>query len=82
VFRDTSIQGQVLVTARRRHEANPEQEYASNEQTAKPPKVLTAAVVGAYGASEPLMLCPQCQTTVVYQEGCYICPECGWGACS
>jgi ribonucleoside-diphosphate reductase alpha chain len=27
-------------------------------------------------------LCPQCYSFVVFQEGCYICPECGWGACS
>ena len=26
--------------------------------------------------------CPQCYGFVVFQEGCYICPECGWGACS
>lgn len=25
--------------------------------------------------------CPQCYGFVVFQEGCYICPECGWGAC-
>jgi len=27
-------------------------------------------------------ICPQCYGFVVFQEGCYICPECGWGACS
>ena len=27
-------------------------------------------------------VCPQCYGFVVFQEGCYICPECGWGACS
>jgi ribonucleoside-diphosphate reductase alpha chain len=27
-------------------------------------------------------VCPQCYSFVVFQEGCYICPECGWGACS
>jgi ribonucleoside-diphosphate reductase alpha chain len=26
--------------------------------------------------------CPQCYGFVVFQEGCYICPECGWGLCS
>jgi len=26
-------------------------------------------------------VCPQCYGFVVFQEGCYICPECGWGAC-
>ncbi len=27
-------------------------------------------------------VCPQCYGFVVFQEGCYICSECGWGACS
>jgi len=26
-------------------------------------------------------VCPQCYGFVVFQEGCYMCPECGWGAC-
>ena len=30
----------------------------------------------------PTDVCPQCYGFVVFQEGCYICPECGWGACS
>jgi len=30
----------------------------------------------------PPTVCPQCYGFVIFQEGCYICPECGWGACS
>jgi ribonucleoside-diphosphate reductase alpha chain len=83
VFRDTSIQGQVLVAAGKKQESTAEHEATRNEPVARAPKVLTMPIVGASrGSSEQLKLCPQCQTTVVYQEGCYICPECGWGACS
>jgi len=83
VFRDTSIQGQVLVAAGKKQEKTGEHETNRNEPAARVPKVLTMPIVGAsHSSSEQLKLCPQCQTTVVYQEGCYICPECGWGACS
>jgi len=82
VFRDTSIQGQVLVTPSNKHEGNPQREDDPNGQTARSPKVLTAPIIGASHGTLEVKLCPQCQTAVVYQEGCYTCPECGWGACS
>ncbi len=82
VFRDTSIKGQVLVAPRKKHETAEEQNRAE-EQPARAPQLLTAPLVGASrGISEQIKLCPQCQSQVVFQEGCYTCPECGWGACS
>ncbi len=83
VFRDTSIKGQVLVAPRRMHEKAGEQPETENTQATQAPKILAVPLVGAsYGVAEQIKLCPQCQSEVVYQEGCYICQECGWGACS
>jgi ribonucleoside-diphosphate reductase alpha chain len=82
VFRDTSIQGQVLVAPRKRHEASVGRENSPNEPVRAPQLLTVPLVGGSRGASEQLKLCPQCQTTLVFQEGCNICRECGWGACS
>ena len=82
VFRDTSIKGQVLVAPRKKHESSQGQEKLE-DQVPNAPKLLAVPLVGgSQGASEQLKICPQCTSQVVYQEGCYICPECGWGACS
>jgi ribonucleoside-diphosphate reductase alpha chain len=85
VFRDTSIKGQVLVSPKRKEEREvPTSDYNTNdESTVSPPRILAMPLVGASQRStEQIKFCPQCQTQVVYQEGCYICPECSWGACS
>jgi ribonucleotide reductase alpha subunit len=82
VFRDTSIKGQVLVAPRKKQEPNTEHNSTTNDQAARAPQLLTMPLVGGSGVSEQVKLCPQCTTQVVYQEGCYICPECGWGACA
>lgn len=26
-------------------------------------------------------VCPECSSQVVYQEGCKMCPSCGWSKC-
>jgi ribonucleoside-diphosphate reductase alpha chain len=83
VFRDTSIKGQVLVAPRKKHEASQSQGKPEEEHVPSAPKLLAAPLVGgSQGVGEQLKICPQCTSQVVYQEGCYICPECGWGACS
>ncbi len=83
VFRDTSIKGQVLVASRKKHESSQDQEKSEEEQVHNTPKLLAVPLVGgSQGVGEQLKICPQCTSQVVYQEGCYICPECGWGACS
>ena len=84
VFRDTSIKGQVLVAPRKKQDtATRTEEKTKNDQAANPPKILAMPLVGGSQAvGEQLKVCPQCTSQVVYQEGCYICPECGWGACS
>jgi ribonucleoside-diphosphate reductase alpha chain len=82
VFRDTSIKGQVLVAHRKRQEKRVEHSKSANEKPLLAPQLLTVPLVGVAGNSTgQIKLCPQCQSSVVYQEGCYICPECGWGAC-
>jgi len=81
VFRDTSIQGQVLVAPRKKETV--ENSNSAIDQPLRASKPLTAPMITtAQGATEQLKLCPQCHSEVVYQEGCYVCPECGWGACS
>jgi ribonucleoside-diphosphate reductase alpha chain len=83
VFRDTSIQGQVLVAPRKKHERKGEQHNSPSEEPMLTPRLLAAPLVAVSSSGdEQIKLCPHCQTAVVYQEGCYMCPECGWGACS
>ena len=83
VFRDTSIKGQVLVAPRKKHESSQSQGKPEEEHVPSAPKLLAVPLVGgAQGVGEQIKICPQCTSQVVYQEGCYICPECGWGACS
>ena len=83
VFRDTSIQGQVLVASRNKQGNGTEHHAAVNEKNPSAPQLVTMPLVGtSQGAAEQIKVCPQCQTSVVFQEGCYICPECSWGACS
>ena len=82
VFRDTSIKGQVLVTPRKKNETQKSEEKAESEVSAQLKILAIPLVGGSQGAAEQIKICPQCSSSVVYQEGCYICPECGWGACS
>lgn len=83
VFRDSSIKGQVLVSPGKKHEAKNENENTRENPTLRAPRLVAVPLVGiAQGGNELVKLCPQCQSQVVYQEGCYICHECGWGACS
>jgi len=83
VFRDTSIKGQVLVAPRKKSETTKAEQNTENNQATSPPKILAIPLVGgSQGVGEQLKVCPQCSSEVVYQEGCYICPECSWGACS
>ncbi len=80
VFRDTSIKGQVLVSPGKKQETTNQQNQL---EAVRSPQILAMPIVGAsQSATEHIKVCPQCQTEVVFQEGCYMCPECGWGACS
>ena len=83
VFRDTSIKGQVLVSPGKKHETAKAQGDGPEGRVPQAPKLVAVPLIGtSKGMSEQVKLCPQCQSQVVFQEGCYICPECGWGACS
>jgi len=83
VFRDTSIKGQVLVAPRKKEETAEDNGVSTPQPAQLAPQILAAPLVGASRTgTTQIKLCPQCNTEVVYQEGCYTCPECGWGACS
>ena len=82
VFRDTSIKGQVLVSPGKKQDEEKNRESTAEDQAPRA-RILTAPLVGVSQATgEQVKICPQCTSQVVYQEGCYICHECGWGACS
>jgi len=38
------------------------------------------AANGANGAAS--QTCPDCNTRLVFQEGCMLCPSCGWNKCA
>ena len=85
VFRDTSIKGQVLVVPGKKQDTakSQPQEETEDDRTTNTPRLLAVPLVGgSQGTGEQIKICPQCTSQVIYQEGCYICPECGWGACS
>jgi len=83
VFRDTSIKGQVLVAPTKKRENASADSESNNPQPLRNPQILAIPLVGAsQRAIEEVKLCPQCQTQVVYQEGCHTCLECGWSACA
>ena len=83
VFRDTSIKGQVLVVPKKKESSIAEPDTSVDPEPLRAPQILAMPLIGAsQRATEQVKLCPQCQSQVVYQEGCYICPECSWGACS
>jgi ribonucleoside-diphosphate reductase alpha chain len=84
VFRDSSIKGQVLILPKKKQEhTSSTVESPADPPAAPAPQILAIPIVGASQRNtEQMKVCPQCQTQVVYQEGCYICPDCAWGACS
>jgi len=83
VFRDTSIKGQVLVAPTRKKETPAANLDTTDPQSPRGPQILAMPLVGASQRGiEEVKLCPQCQTQVVYQEGCHTCLECGWSACA
>ncbi|MEW6095918.1 MAG: ribonucleoside-diphosphate reductase, adenosylcobalamin-dependent, partial [bacterium] len=65
VFRDTSIQNQVLVSPKIE---KPKLKYDDNDNNELP-------------IPKQLINCPECATKLVHGEGCVTCPECGWGIC-
>ncbi len=86
VFRDTSIKNQVLVAPRKK-EAEPPAQPTPKAAIAA---VLTTAAQTSYdtqyfgrndGNGEHNS-CPQCESEVVFQEGCVHCHACGWTACA
>jgi ribonucleoside-diphosphate reductase alpha chain len=96
VFRDSSIQNQVLVAGTKTKEEKPakggEEELKQIEDVkAEGPVIyqtpgadLQATVVNGISESEithDIKFCPKCQTELINKEGCKTCPNCGWGLC-
>ena len=83
VFRDTSIKGQVLVAPTKKLENPSANADPVDPRPVRNPQILAMPLVGASQRGiEEVKLCPQCQSPIVYQEGCHTCPECGWSACA
>jgi ribonucleoside-diphosphate reductase alpha chain len=76
VFRDTSIPEQVLSTPTRKDEASDPLRVDD-----EPPVSSGSRLSGNRGENH-VKACPQCAMPLVYQEGCYSCLDCGWGACA
>ena len=90
VFRDTSIQNQVLVAGRKkggRKKGEGAKFLAKKDVKAEgfsiyyQPKPASGLFIGE-GAEEEKRICPNCQTELVNQEKCHACPVCGWGMCA
>jgi ribonucleoside-diphosphate reductase alpha chain len=96
VFRDSSIQNQVLVAGTKTKEEKPakggEEELKQIEDVkAEGPVIyqtpgadLQATVINGISESEithDIKFCPKCQTELINKEGCKTCPNCGWGLC-
>ncbi len=76
VFRDTSIQGQVLVA--------PGEKKTERKEEAAPLAPIQPAIPAKPGEISYKLLtnCPECNTSLSHGEGCVSCPECGWGICT
>lgn len=97
VFRDKSIQNQVLVTGNNKHQKNSKDvlreqkirdEFIAKKDTKAEgysiyyqPNLIESLNDGKSGKDEK-KFCPNCHTELVNQEKCHSCPVCGWGMCS
>lgn len=95
VYRDASINDQVLVAGSSNQKEMKESPIIISKQTTKPQSQAVEKKLVSVGAathskpaasfrvsSEEPLVCPNCHVEMKYQEGCACCPECGWGMCS
>ncbi|HLD15343.1 MAG TPA: adenosylcobalamin-dependent ribonucleoside-diphosphate reductase [Candidatus Nanoarchaeia archaeon] len=89
VFRDSSIQDQVLVAPKKADGSKGKEEKRLGE-TAQinaiktslvEPADLSGAISRVAGKYEGLTSCPECGTKTAVIEGCVTCKSCGWGLC-
>lgn len=96
VFRDTSIQNQVLTTTDAKRAKKSETDglqrlkdekaeglaiYRDPSTTVFPnDKGENNGINGGNGGK--ITICPNCKVNLSFQEGCVSCPVCGWGLCS
>ncbi|MBS3052683.1 MAG: adenosylcobalamin-dependent ribonucleoside-diphosphate reductase [Candidatus Aenigmarchaeota archaeon] len=76
VFRDTSIAQQVLVGGK--------QTLTDKKGKDVQPVVLMTPPMASANPSnvKTITRCPECNTQVNHDEGCVLCPGCGWGLCA
>ncbi|MEK6904616.1 MAG: adenosylcobalamin-dependent ribonucleoside-diphosphate reductase [Nanoarchaeota archaeon] len=72
VFRDSSIQDQVLVVPKKKN----------NGELSERSQLIAATGSSPFQSSEDgLKECPECKSYLVNKEGCLSCTSCGWGLC-
>ena len=77
VYRDGSRGNQVLNIK----EVNKNKKKESKDQIVEKTKNEEKSEVTNL-SSKQITICPECDTTLIKQEGCVLCPECSWSACS
>ena len=88
IYRDKSIQNQVLVTGQKKSKKNKAEFVAKKDTKAEgfsiyyQPNVLETLPGQANNFTDERKFCPSCHTELVNQEKCHGCPVCGWGVCS
>ncbi|HLC67992.1 MAG TPA: adenosylcobalamin-dependent ribonucleoside-diphosphate reductase, partial [archaeon] len=78
VFRDGSIQDQVLVAPSKEKAHVEKKAHFVNVEVMK----TTAGSTVQSKSKFEYTTCPSCDTAVSYKEGCVTCDSCGWGMCS
>ncbi|MEM4397172.1 MAG: adenosylcobalamin-dependent ribonucleoside-diphosphate reductase [Candidatus Woesearchaeota archaeon] len=81
VYRDGSRQNQVLEIKKDKKETEPKEQKYQKKESEKKETTESKKTIENVSAKQ-LEYCPECNTKLVKQEGCNICPNCGYGACS
>jgi ribonucleoside-diphosphate reductase alpha chain len=79
IFRDTSIPEQVYKVGKKEKEKKIQEKEIQKPQN---PPLVPVGVLANTDSTGNSKICPQCKANLEFQEGCAICPDCGWGFCS
>lgn len=83
VFRYKSIKGVYAFGGEKESRGKTEELADMKDVKAKGPSIyLKLGPSEEKSVSEDEELCPVCQTPLLQQEGCKICPNCGWSVCA
>jgi ribonucleoside-diphosphate reductase alpha chain len=83
VFRYKSIKGVYALGGEKEGRGKTEELADMKDVKAKGPSIyLKLGPSEEKSVSEDEELCPICQTPLLQQEGCKICPNCGWSVCA